>query len=202
MDSLKAQAKSDKAFKMRVFAVIAAGLMLAACGGNSVTRALDTRSNAGPCPPAAILYDASRVVEMDGEDNSYTNIAYTGEMNGIKLFCRYVEDQPLRASLEIDMAFGKGPKASSNQHEYTYWVAVTRRSSKVLAKQYFSVDANFGGDKVTGQTVTINDIVIPRADSTISGANFEVMVGFDLTEEQLAFNREGRRFRLDAGAGE
>ena len=119
--------------------------------------------------------------------------------DGIRLFCRYVDDQPLRANLELDFAFGKGPKADANRHEYRYWVAVTRRSSKVLAKQYFSVDANFAGEKVTGQTVTLEDIIIPRADSTISGANFEVVVGFDLTDDQLAFNRQGRRFRLDAG---
>lgn len=199
MDSLKAQAKSDKAFDMRIFATIAAGLMLASCSNNAVTRAFDTRNNAGPCPPAAILYDASRIVELEGEGQNFSNIAYTGELNGIRLFCRYVEDQPLRANLELDFAFGKGPKGDANRHQYRYWVAVTRRSAKVLAKEYFTVDAAFSGDKVTGQTVTVDDIIIPRADGTISGANFEIVVGFDLTEDQLAFNRQGRRFRLDAG---
>ncbi|WP_233356078.1 hypothetical protein [Henriciella aquimarina] len=166
-----------------------------------MTRALDSRQNAGPCPPVAILYDASRIVELDGDSASYTDIAYTGEMTNVELFCRYVEDEPLRAEIELDFAFGKGPKGTSNQHTYNYWVAVTRRSSKVLAKQYFSVDANFAGGKVDGHQEVIQDIIIPRADSTISGANFEVVVGFDLTEEQLAFNREGRRYRLDAGSG-
>ncbi|WP_300380134.1 hypothetical protein [Henriciella sp.] len=186
---------------MRVFAVIAAGLMLASCGSNSVSRALDSRQNAGPCPPASILYDASRVVELDGAGQDYNNITYTGEMTDVEMFCRYVDDQPLRASIEIDFAFGKGPQATANQHQYTYWVAVTRRSSKVLAKQYFSVDANFADGKVDGRTEVVEDIVIPRLDSTISGANFEVVVGFDLTDEQLTFNREGRRYRLDAGSG-
>lgn len=200
MDSLTRQAKSDKASDMRVLAAIAvAGLMLASCSGNAVTRAFDTRNNAGPCPPAAVLYDASRVVEMEGDSNNFNNISYTGELNGIEIFCRYVSDQPLRATLELDFAFGKGPMADANRHQYRYWVAVTRRSSKVLAKEYFTIDANFGRDKVTGQTVTLEDIVIPRVDGTISGANFEIVVGFDLTDEQLAFNREGRRFRLDAG---
>ena len=200
MDSLKVQAKSDKAFVMRVLAVLAAGLLLAACGSNPVTRAFDTRQNAGPCPPVAILYDASRIVEIEGDAPNYTNITYTGEMTDVELFCRYVGEQPLRAEVEIDFAFGKGPKGTSNRHSYTYWVAVTRRSSKVLAKQYFTVDANFSGGAVDGRQEVIQDIIIPRADETISGANFEVVVGFELTEEQLTFNREGRRFRLDAGS--
>ena len=44
------------------------------------------------------------------------------------------------------------------------------------------------------KTETIGKIVIPRADESISGANFEVLVGFDLTEDQLKFNQNGRRF--------
>lgn len=185
---------------MRVIAVLAAGLMLAACGSNPLSRALDTRQNAGPCPPAGALYDASRIVETTGETQTYGNITYTGEITGVNMVCRYLDDQPLRAEIEVDFAFGKGPAATSNSHTYRYWVAVTRRSSKVLAKQYFAVDANFAGGSVDGRKEVIQDIIIPRADQTISGANFEVVVGFDLTDEQLAFNREGRRFRLDAGS--
>ncbi|MEQ9314440.1 MAG: hypothetical protein RLN72_01235 [Henriciella sp.] len=184
---------------MRVIAVLAAGLMLASCGSNPLSRALDTRQNAGPCPPVAALYDASRIVETRGGGQNYPDIAYTGEITGVELFCRYIEDRPLRAEVEIDFAFGKGPQAASNSHSYTYWIAVTRRSSKVLAKQYFTVDANFAGGVIDGRREVIQEIIIPRVDETISGANFEVIVGFDLTEEQLAFNREGRRFRLDAG---
>lgn len=185
---------------MRVIAVIAAGLLLAACGSNPFSRALDSRQNAGPCPPASALYDASRIVELAGDEGNYNNIAYTGEITGVKLACRYVDDQPLRAEVEIDFGFGKGPQATANSHTYQYWVAVTRRSSKVLAKQYFAVDANFGGGKLDGRKEVIQDIIIPRVDDTISGANFEIVVGFVLTDEQLEFNRQGRRFRLDAGS--
>ncbi|WP_233355748.1 hypothetical protein [Henriciella litoralis] len=184
---------------MRVIAVLAAGLMLAACGSNPLSRALDTRQNAGPCPPVAALYDASRIVEMGAEGITYDKIAYTGEITGVNMVCRYIDDQPLRAEVEVDFAFGKGPMATANSHTYQYWVAVTRRNSKVLAKQYFTVDADFSKGIVDGRREIIQDIIIPRADETISGANFEVIVGFDLTDEQLAFNREGRRFRLDAG---
>ena len=185
---------------MRVIAVLAAVMAVASCGNNLLTRALDTRSNAGPCPPAAALYDTSRIVEMEGEGSTYNSIAYTGEITKVQLFCRYVDDQPLRAEIELDFAFGKGPQADSNTHSYTYWIAVTRRSSKVLAKQYFTVNADFAGGKVDGRREVVQDIIIPRADESISGANFEVMVGFDLTEEQLNFNRTGQRFRLDAGS--
>ena len=48
------------------------------------------------------------------------------------------------------------------------------------------------------RTEQIENIVIPRANPEISGENFEILVGFELTPEQLQFNRDGRRFRIDA----
>ncbi|CAN0391879.1 unnamed protein product, partial [Scytosiphon promiscuus] len=101
--------------------------------------------------------------------------------------------------VEIDFAFGKGPAADSSAHTYPYYVAVTRRNGKVLAKKYFNTEGNFRGQNLTGKTEVIGTIEIPRVDESISGTNFEVVVGFELTQEQLEFNRAGKRFRMDAG---
>ena len=42
-------------------------------------------------------------------------------------------------------------------------------------------------------------IVIPRAEATTSGDNFEILVGFDVTPQMAEFNRTGSRFRVNAG---
>ena len=175
-------------------------LTLAACGStSSISEQLDSRQNAGPCPPMGAIYDVSRYVAFtDGAEQLYPNITFTGEIVDVRMFCRYVGDEPLVAELEIDFAFGKGDAGSGNTHTYPYFVAVTRRSGKVLSKELFNTQANFGGERVTGNREVIGRITIPRVDETISGSNFEVLVGFELTEEQLAFNRAGSRFRLDA----
>jgi len=47
----------------------------------------------------------------------------------------------------------------------------------------------------------IDDIVIPRATATVNGSNFEVLVGFDVSPEMAAFNRDGKRFRMNAFDG-
>jgi hypothetical protein len=76
---------------------------------------------------------------------------------------------------------------------------VTRRNSRILAKEHFAVEVDFREGVVIGKREIVNRIIIPRADEGISGANFEILVGFDLTPEQLEFNRDGKRFRLNAG---
>ncbi|MBL8530507.1 MAG: hypothetical protein JNK94_02125 [Hyphomonadaceae bacterium] len=149
-----------------------------------------------------VLYDNARKVEFaNPAEQRYAGIQYTAEMEGVRGLCRYVGEDPIRMSLEIDMAFGRGPAATSDRHTYRYWVAVTRRGRAPIERQFFDVDVRFPrGENVATRTERIAQIVIPRANADVSGENFEILVGFDLTPEQVTFNREGRRFRIDAGA--
>lgn len=160
----------------------------------------DDRPNVGPCPLMGVLYDNSRQVSFASADNQrYANIAFTGEVQGVRGLCRYVEDDPITMALEVDMAFGRGPASTSDRQTYRYWVAVTRRGRAPIEKAYFDVDVRWRrGEAVVTRTEQIERIVIPRANAEVSGENFEILVGFELTPEQLQFNRDGRRFRIDA----
>lgn len=189
---------------MRRLALILAVTLLAAtavtgCRNSRLAQRFDTTPNAGPCPVAGSVYDAARYVKFDGGGELYSNIEYTGEITDVRLFCRYTDDIPLVAEIEVDFAFGKGPAARGDSHTYPYFVAVTRRNGKVLARETFSSEASFRGGNVAAKSELVNRITIPRADGSISGVNFEIVVGFELTNEQLEFNRAGKRFRLDAG---
>lgn len=162
----------------------------------------DDRPNVGPCPLMGVLYDNARTVEF-AEPNSqrYANIEFTGEMQGVRGLCRYVDDDPITMAIEIDMAFGRGPAATTDRQTYRYWVAVTRRGRAPIEKAYFDVDVRWDrGEAVVTRREQIESIVIPRANPEISGENFEILVGFELTPEQVQFNRDGRRFRIDSGS--
>ena len=156
--------------------------------------------NAGPCPYVKALYDAARYVEFKENKEASGNVGFTGEIQGISAGCAYKETDPIRMAMEVLFEFGKGPSAGSGTKTYRYWVAVTDRNRDVLAKQFFEVPVTFpaGQDRIYRRE-SINDIVIPRADIGTSGANFEVLVGFDVTPEMAEFNRLGKRFRLNVG---
>jgi len=161
----------------------------------------DDRPNVGPCPLMGVLYDNARIVDFAAPNSlRYSNIEFTGEMQGVSGLCRYVDTDPIAMGIEIRMAFGRGPAATSDRQTYRYWVAVTRRGRAPIEKAYFDVDVRWNrGEAVVTRTERIQNIVIPRANAEISGENFEILVGFELTPEQLQFNRDGRRFRIDAG---
>lgn len=155
--------------------------------------------NPGPCPEAFALYDTSRLVEFKGAE-SYANVGFTGEINKVRSLCRYYGERPIEADLELDIAFGRGPAASGNTATYEYYVAVTRKNIEVIEKQVFPITITFPeGVDVAEVTESLDKIIIPRANETTSGANFEIIVGFQLTPEQVAFNADGKRFRVSAG---
>lgn len=161
---------------------------------------LRQRVNAGPCPYVKILYDAARYVELEGPA-AIANVGYTGEIQGVSSDCAYRENDPIRVDMNILFDLGRGAQATGEQKSYRYWIAVTERNSAVLAKEYFDLPVNFEGRREASVTEE-RTIMIPRADITTSGGNFEVLIGFEVTPEMAEFNRSGSRFRVNAGASQ
>ena len=159
--------------------------------------ALPTVRATGPCPFVKVLYDAARYQEFVGPESA-SNVGFTGEIYGITADCQYKDAEPIRVQLAVDFALGHGPKAAGDTKDYRYWVAVTERNSTVLAKEYFTVRAEFDGEDRVQVIDKVEGISIPRARDTISGGNFEILVGFDVTPQMAEFNRLGKRFRVNA----
>lgn len=160
---------------------------------------LRRRANAGPCPYVKVLYDAARYVELADDRAAIANVGYTGEIEGVSADCEYREADPIRLDMQILFDLGRGAQATEDRKTYRYWVAVTERNSAVLAKEYFDLPVNFEGQRETSVREE-RTIVIPRADVSTSGSNFEVLIGFDVTPQMAEFNRSGSRFRVNAGA--
>jgi len=155
----------------------------------------------GPCPYVKVLYDAARYHEFKDNKVSASAATWTGEIEGVSSDCAYKGTQPIHVGMNIGFSLGRGPQAEGYTKVYHYWVAVTERDKTVLAKQEFELPVSFqpGQDQVHVDTQIAN-IQIPRGDITVSGANFEVLVGFDVTPEMADFNRQGKHFRYVTAA--
>ncbi|MDY6923378.1 MAG: Tat pathway signal sequence domain protein [Pseudomonadota bacterium] len=154
---------------------------------------------AGPCPYVKILYDAARYVELTGDRVTASNVGFTGEIEGLTSDCAYQSDEPISVHTQVLFKLGRGPQAQGDARTYRYWIAVTERNKAVLAKQYFDLPVNFEGSP-TAEVTQEQTILIPRAEATTSGDNFEILIGFDITPQMAEFNRSGSRFRVNAGA--
>lgn len=161
---------------------------------------LQALRNAGPCPFVKSLYDAARFVEFKDGREASAAVGFSGEIQGISAGCQYKDEEPIQVTMEVLFEMGRGPQAEGRQKTYRYWVAVTDRNRAVLHKETFDLPVTFpeGEDRVY-VTEQIGSIVIPRASIATSGSNFEVLIGFEVTPQMAAFNREGKRFRLNVG---
>jgi len=161
---------------------------------------LQALRNAGPCPFVKSLYDATRFIEFKDGREASAAVGFSGEIQGISAGCQYKDEEPIQVTMEVLFEMGRGPQAEGRQKTYRYWVAVTDRNRAVLHKETFDLPVTFpeGEDRVY-VTEQIGSIVIPRASIATSGSNFEVLIGFEVTPQMAAFNREGKRFRLNVG---
>jgi len=179
----------------KLLLLLALPLVLSGC--KTVSETFEKKKNIGPCPAALVLWDAARKVEIHGAEK-YDNVGFTAEVLGTRSFCKYSGNRPLTADLKIDMAFGRGPAAVGDTKEYKYFISVVRKNLAVIDKQIFSVNVHFKpGQSIVRRTERFGKIVIPRAKENTSGTNFEIIVGLELTPEELAFARSGKRFRVN-----
>jgi hypothetical protein len=166
----------------------------------NLTAPLPQLKNAGPCPFVKVLYDAARYVDFKNNVEGSADVSYSGEIQTISSICAYKADEPITVKARILFELGRGPKAESREKTYHYWVAVTDRNHAVLQKVTFDMPVTFPAhqDRLL-VTENIGKILIPRKDTNVSGANFEVLIGFEVTPQMAAFNRDGKRFRPNAG---
>ena len=179
-----------KAFQAALFAA----LVLSACSSAN-SRAARER-NPAPCPNIVVLDDAARMVDFNG-DQELANVAWSAEIERADLVCRYYGDRPIEASIEIELAFGRGPAAEEKKRNFSYFVAVTRTDREVIAKEVFAREVSFdSSEPIKRVKERIDEITIPRADESIAGNNFEVVIGLALTREQVIYNRSGKSLKF------
>lgn len=154
--------------------------------------------NAGPCPFVKVLYDASRTIDFKGGRQSASTVVFSGEIEGVSAECSYRGDAPIVVDLRPTFSFGRGPQADTATRTFQYWVAVTDRNKSILGKEFFTVTPDFKGQDRTVVAGEQAQITIPRANGDVSGANFEVLVGFEITPQMAEFNRLGSRFMVNA----
>lgn len=175
---------------------LALAALVTGCSTLADWRDSANKENPAPCPNVIVLQDAGRMVQFSGEP-ALQNVAYTAEITNVQTTCRYYDDAPIEAAVEVNFAFGRGPQATASAMDVSYFVAVTRMDRDVIAKEEFTLPVRFRGDSATATlSDTVGSIVIPRKDSSTSGTNFEIVVGLALTREQVLYNRSGQSLKF------
>lgn len=145
----------------------------------------------GSCPSVSVRPDLQKLTEFQ-DDSKQTDAGKVSEVEilHVQNTCR-VEKDALVMQVDITVAGKTGPKArikSSDQPSfaYPYFLAVTDEKGTVLSKEIFAVTIAYGKDKneMTQTENIFQNMPFPNAEA---GQVYSVIIGFQLTEEQLAY---------------
>jgi len=144
------------------------------------------------CPRVAILNHASSVTKFAPTGPmSPANAAYSVEMTDIKMECKYGGGNlsELEANVEVLVTARKGPKWQGGRGNAVYFVVVTDRSGTVLAKRTFPIRFELG-NKASMDFREASWMFVDLAQGKrTGGAAFEIWTGFQLTNDELRYNR-------------
>ena len=143
----------------------------------------------GPCPTVSIVSDAARLTQYrEGAGRDLTDVRYRAEISNVQFNCRYQRDGRLMAALAIDIVATRGPAAEGGSGNFPFFVAIADSRQNILAKEVFDSVIEFERrQRRVGVREEIDQELSLAGDD--SGANYEVLVGFQLTAEQLEQNR-------------
>ncbi|MGD1935417.1 MAG: hypothetical protein ACFB0Z_13100 [Candidatus Phaeomarinobacter sp.] len=170
---------------------MAAALVTAGCGWWSG----ETREQtiARGCPNAGVLSDAAEMTEYRaGGGRDITDVAYRWELLDAVADCSY-SGTTIDVDYALSMGVSVGPAADRRVVTATVFVAVTRNGEAVLQKTTFEAEVEFEvGQRTTVYTRTFEGLEFDVGDD--NGVIYDIVLGFQLTPEQVQENRSRLRF--------
>jgi hypothetical protein len=168
----------------------AAGAAALLLGSAALLSACGSKPEAA-CPRGVIPADAANVTRFrDGPGRDLIDVVNEGEIQNILVQCTY-DKKVIDVDLQVAVAATRGPADRTGAADFQYFVAIVGPDEKILTKQPFTVHFEFKDNR--NHLGRIEQLVpkIPVADP-LKGPQYQIVVGFQLTPDELAWNRSQR----------
>ena len=143
------------------------------------------------CPTGVIPIDSSRITRFrDGPGRDLTDVVNEGEILDILVQCKY-DKQAVNVDLQVAVGGARGPADRSKIAEFDYFVAIVDADQNIVAKEPFRVRFEFKDNQSKLGSVEELEPHLPLKD-VMKGPTYSILVGFQLTPEELAWNRQQR----------
>lgn len=166
-------------------AVSALGLLVAACG-------LFDKDVVYRCPAVFILEDAKDLTRFKaGPGRDITDILFEAEIVNFVGDCDYDEGQA-EIELAVQIRVERGPANKGRKVEFDYFVAIPKFRTQSEGKSIFNVVGEFEGSRT--RMIYQDDLAMTiPVRVPADGAALEIVLGFQLTPDELKFNRSRKQ---------
>ena len=155
------------------------GVLLASCGQ---TKQFVMVTN---CPAVGIVAHMGTVTRFNSDQQTNKDVIFDATISDIEYNC---DDQDaVNTTISFTIQGRRGPAMQSAVHNLTYYVVVIRDNYLVTTKKKFTTQLNFSGG---ADKASVRETFVQRFDNfeMPKRYDYEVMVGFELTPEELQFN--------------
>lgn len=144
------------------------------------------------CPQTRKVRFADTVMQFKpGVPASLDSVQYGAKIGEVFGACS-LKNGVLDIKLEIRFTVERGAKADKYVFPIPYFIAVYRTGDQAIQKLPRAVEANFGRNTVGTFSAEVSEKIKVAPSDNLQ--NLELFIGFQLTPEQLAYNKQqGRR---------
>ncbi len=141
------------------------------------------------CPSLAVLRDAADLTRYAAADRDLSDLALDARITAVPAKCERGEPGKVKATLSVAVEVTRGPAATGRRADVPYFVGVTE-GTRVLDEQDYTIGVTFPPN-VDRIRATGSDVVLKLPVSREkSAAAYSIYVGFRLSPEELALNRQ------------
>ena len=151
-------------------------------------------ADTGPiCPSTAVLSDAVIVTKLKpgtlASVPNPANVAFTAEMSQAKLDCNYDRSQN-KLSVDINFAVkaARGPAATGTDPQVDFFVAIVDADNNIISKIVYHGKPDMAGRTTNIYTQSVRNFAVPLGMDK-RPYDYEILTGFQLTPDELAYNR-------------
>jgi hypothetical protein len=165
----------------------------------------DFAQDMGPiCPSTGVLSDAVTVTKLKPGTQAAlpnpANVAFTAEMSQAKLDCNYDRAQN---RLSVDLSFAvkatRGPAATGPDPQLDFFVAVVDADNNIISKNVYHGQPDMAGRTTNIYTQSVGNFPVPLGMDK-RPYDVEIVTGFQLTTDELAYNRVPRSLPVPRAA--
>ncbi len=137
------------------------------------------------CPQVAILRELETIQDYGNEKPDPAQLVAQANMRSVDGTCAY-RDNGIDVAFDLNFIAAKGPRLGGLHIGFPYFVSVVDSGQNILTKERMTVEFGFSSEsKITEHAESLHVFIPLAKDKRALGPSYRVLMGFQLTQEQL-----------------
>ncbi len=147
-----------------------------------------------PCPQVEIVDDLSSISDFsDPQKQAKNQLISRVDLKSAESSCK-LASKSVTVDLKLIFEGKLGPKGRQNASDkpffsYPFFIAVTSPGGNIMAKEIFAASMTYGAKEDTHAYFEKLRQIIPIKNKDLAN-RYRILIGFQVTPDQLAYNRE------------